>query len=69
MMGHHDVFTHVGDQVKVQAPGGKPVAPLVTGMFVPLLLGRIYSKPVKVHSDLATSYTVCLEVRLWCRDD
>ncbi|TBU22062.1 heterokaryon incompatibility protein HET-C [Dichomitus squalens] len=33
MMGHHDIFTHVGDQAKIQAPGGKWVAPLVTGTF------------------------------------
>ncbi|KAJ3882179.1 Het-C-domain-containing protein [Lentinula edodes] len=32
-MGHHDVFTHVGDQVRVHAPGGKLVAPIVTGTF------------------------------------
>jgi Heterokaryon incompatibility protein Het-C len=32
-MGHHNVFTHVGDQVRVQAPGGKRVAPIVTGTF------------------------------------
>lgn len=31
MMGHHDVFTHVGDQCRIQAPGGKQVSPLVTG--------------------------------------
>ncbi|KAJ6470669.1 heterokaryon incompatibility protein Het-C-domain-containing protein [Mycena vitilis] len=32
-MGHHDVFLHVGDQVRIQAPNGKWVAPLVTGTF------------------------------------
>ncbi|KAF7325801.1 hypothetical protein MKEN_00430700 [Mycena kentingensis (nom. inval.)] len=32
-MGHQEVFTHVGDQVRVQAPNGKWVAPLVTGTF------------------------------------
>ncbi|KAJ4483403.1 heterokaryon incompatibility protein HET-C, partial [Lentinula aciculospora] len=32
-MGHNDVFTHVGDQVRVHAPGGKLVAPIVTGTF------------------------------------
>ncbi|KDQ31832.1 hypothetical protein PLEOSDRAFT_1053107 [Pleurotus ostreatus PC15] len=32
-MGHHQVFTHVGDQVRVQASNGKWVAPLVTGTF------------------------------------
>ncbi|KAG6918406.1 hypothetical protein DXG01_014811 [Tephrocybe rancida] len=33
MMGHRDVFLHVGDQVRVQAPGGQWVAPIVTGTF------------------------------------
>ncbi|KAE9406188.1 Het-C-domain-containing protein [Gymnopus androsaceus JB14] len=32
-MGHSDVFTHVGDQVRVHAPGGRMVAPIVTGTF------------------------------------
>ncbi|KAF8889646.1 heterokaryon incompatibility protein Het-C-domain-containing protein [Infundibulicybe gibba] len=32
-MGHTDVFVHVGDQVRIQAPGGKWVAPIVTGTF------------------------------------
>jgi hypothetical protein len=32
-MGHRDVFVHIGDQVRVSAPGGKSVAPLVTGTF------------------------------------
>ncbi|KAJ3735714.1 heterokaryon incompatibility protein Het-C-domain-containing protein [Lentinula guzmanii] len=32
-MGHQDVFTHVGDQVRVHAPAGKLVAPIVTGTF------------------------------------
>ncbi|KAI0760246.1 heterokaryon incompatibility protein Het-C-domain-containing protein [Fomes fomentarius] len=32
-MGYHDIFVHVGDQVKVQATNGKWVAPLVTGTF------------------------------------
>jgi hypothetical protein len=31
-MGYTDVFLHVGDQARIQAPGGKWVAPLVTGM-------------------------------------
>ena len=30
-MGHGEVFTHVGDQVRVQAANGRWVAPLVTG--------------------------------------
>ena len=32
-MGHTEVFSHVGDQVRIQAPNGKYVAPLVTGTF------------------------------------
>ncbi|KAI5116643.1 hypothetical protein M0805_000403 [Coniferiporia weirii] len=32
-MGHTQVFVHVGDRVRIQAPGGKSVAPLVTGSF------------------------------------
>ncbi|KAH7912171.1 Het-C-domain-containing protein [Hygrophoropsis aurantiaca] len=31
--GHQQVFVHIGDSVRVQAPGGKWVAPLVTGTF------------------------------------
>jgi len=30
-MGYTEVFLHVGDQARIQAPGGKWVAPLVTG--------------------------------------
>jgi hypothetical protein len=33
-MGHRDVFLHVGDSSRIQAPGGKTVAPLVTGMYI-----------------------------------
>ncbi|KAF9485078.1 Het-C-domain-containing protein [Pholiota conissans] len=32
-LGHNQVFMHVGDQVRVQAPNGKWVAPIVTGSF------------------------------------
>ncbi|KZT69926.1 Het-C-domain-containing protein [Daedalea quercina L-15889] len=32
-MGYTDVFVHVGDRVRIQAPDGKSVAPLVTGTF------------------------------------
>jgi hypothetical protein len=32
-MGHTEVFSHVGDQARIQAPNGKYVAPLVTGTF------------------------------------
>lgn len=31
-MGYQDVFVHIGDQVRVQAPNGRWVAPLVTGL-------------------------------------
>jgi Heterokaryon incompatibility protein Het-C len=30
-MGHQQVFTHVGDSVRIRAPNGNMVAPLVTG--------------------------------------
>ncbi|KAJ7599003.1 heterokaryon incompatibility protein HET-C [Mycena floridula] len=32
-LGHSDVFLHVGDQVRLKAPNGKWVAPIVTGTF------------------------------------
>ncbi|KDQ58757.1 hypothetical protein JAAARDRAFT_128374 [Jaapia argillacea MUCL 33604] len=32
-LGYHDVFVHVGDHVRIQAPNGRSVAPLVTGTF------------------------------------
>jgi len=32
-MGYHDVFPHVGRNVKVQAPNGRSVSPLITGTF------------------------------------
>ena len=32
-MGYSDVFTHVGDHVRLRATNGKYVAPLVTGVF------------------------------------
>lgn len=32
-IGHHQVFTHVGDNVKVRAPDGTMIAPIVTGTF------------------------------------
>ncbi|KAH0581396.1 hypothetical protein H2248_012481 [Termitomyces sp. 'cryptogamus'] len=32
-LGHRDVFLHVGDQVRIQAPNGQWVAPIVTGTF------------------------------------
>lgn len=32
-MGHTEVFVQVGDDVRINAPNGKRVAPLVTGTF------------------------------------
>ena len=32
-MGHTQVFSHVGDHVRIQAPNGRYVAPIVTGTF------------------------------------
>lgn len=32
-LGHTQVFTHVGDAVRIKAPNGKFVPPIVTGMF------------------------------------
>ncbi|KIJ38953.1 hypothetical protein M422DRAFT_33009 [Sphaerobolus stellatus SS14] len=32
-LGHTQVFTHVGDHVRIQSSSGKSVAPLVTGTF------------------------------------
>jgi hypothetical protein len=32
-MGHRHVFLHVGDHVRISAPNGKHVAPIVTGTF------------------------------------
>jgi hypothetical protein len=32
-MGHHHVFTHVGDSVRIRAPNGNTVSPLVTGEY------------------------------------
>lgn len=35
-MGYTDVFTHVGEAVKIQAPDGKMVTPVVTGRSFPI---------------------------------
>ncbi|KAF8320481.1 heterokaryon incompatibility Het-C, partial [Clavulina sp. PMI_390] len=32
-MGHHQVFPHVGDNVRINAPNGRRVPPIVTGTF------------------------------------
>lgn len=32
-LGHTQVFVHVGDRVRIKAPNGKMVAPIVTGGF------------------------------------
>lgn len=43
-MGYTDVFTHVGDGVKIQTPDGRRVAPVVTGMSLPLDEYRLVSE-------------------------
>lgn len=40
-MGHQQVFLHVGDQVRIQAPNGKWVAPIVTGKPISLTVGEL----------------------------
>lgn len=32
-LGYHQIFDHVGSNVRVRAPNGQMVAPLVTGSF------------------------------------
>jgi hypothetical protein len=42
-MGFTDVFLQVGDQVRIQAPNGRWVAPIVTGtsaFYVPLRIAE-----------------------------
>ena len=58
-MGYHDVFVHVGDQVKVQGRDGQWVAPLVTGTFT--LPASVLCAHVKLQVPLGqvTSSTVC----------
>lgn len=34
-MGHTKVFTHVGDAVRIRAPDGRMVTPVVTGRYIP----------------------------------
>ena len=60
-MGHSEVFLHVGDQVRIQAPGGKWVAPLVTGMvygFLPNQTVGLTNLPQE-HSDLGNDLESC----------
>ena len=50
-MGHTEVFLHVGDQARIQAPGGKWVAPLVTGTVYPFRsigpqISRVYLRNI-----------------------
>ncbi|KAI6129492.1 heterokaryon incompatibility protein Het-C-domain-containing protein [Pisolithus croceorrhizus] len=43
--GHNQVFAHVGDSMRVQAPGGRRVAPLVTGTFGSMLTVPMIDSP------------------------
>jgi hypothetical protein len=63
-MGHSNVFLHVGDHVRIQAPNGRWVAPLVTGTFGSsdflhsLLGGKFQMKvetPSRSHSNAEAS--------------
>ena len=50
-MGYTEVFLHVGDQARIQAPGGKWVAPLVTGTaysfcFIALRTSWVYFRNI-----------------------
>jgi len=49
--GYNDVFVHVGDHVKVQAPSGKWVSPIVTGIYLYLCrdwLRWIWSRNLRI---------------------
>jgi hypothetical protein len=63
-MGHRDVFVHVGDGVRVNAPGGKSVAPLVTGLFPSGSVTRFVLIFEQVRSVAPILFTACLEVCL-----
>ena len=47
-MGHAEVFTHVGDAVRVRAPDGRMVAPVVTGKPFPCTTVPFVSEGVDV---------------------
>lgn len=61
-MGHQDIFVHVGDQARIQAPGGKRVAPIVTGMLLSSSHRTRPHFPAKEPSEVVTSY-----IRYWAR--
>ncbi|KAG5350799.1 hypothetical protein C0989_009227 [Termitomyces sp. Mn162] len=54
-LGHRDVFLHVGDQVRIQAPNGQWVAPIVTGARA-----RTFGSNDFFHSLLGGTYTSTL---------
>lgn len=43
-MGHQNVFVHVGDHVRLQAPNKKMVAPIVTGEYTEICLSSIHNR-------------------------
>ena len=62
-MGHTDVFVHVGDRVRIQAPDGKYVAPLVTGAVTQRPpIWSVADFDTQAPSVRVTSSTVCSEV-------
>jgi hypothetical protein len=62
MFGHRDVFVHMGDAVRIQAPGGKMVAPLVTGDVLALLYESLTDSQIRyirwlgLHAQLTRRY-------------
>ena len=64
-LGHHQVFVHVGDHVRIRTPHGKTVAPLVTGenlLYHCVKLLMLAAGHVQGHSEGAISCIVCWEV-------
>ena len=60
-MGHTHVFVHVGDRVRVQAPNGKYLAPLITGVDTSSYNTSQLNLALKARSEEAISYIVCWE--------
>jgi len=62
-MGYDKVFVHVGDHVKVQAPSGEWVSPIVTGIYFSLpLQGLTALNMIQEPSDQMIFFILSLEV-------
>lgn len=57
-LGHQQVFCHVGDQVRIRAPNGRMVAPLVTGRYLLFFSGPKLTEH-KEHLEAMTLSTAC----------